>query len=263
MKAGHSELDGCSATLPAMRPSPRLPTVVASLPPPPSSLLRPSTHRRTSSNTRSAGLRRVGRVIYPSQPHLPHRLRLVKSCMVPYHALHPCLLPRPEHLSYLRPPALASLSPITAAASSDPRPIPNTPTHTSALHAVSTSLPVSPTPVSPVPRAPAASYLQTPPPPLALGLPIAPFFPRLLRLHIRFLRHRPWHLLPITPSPKPVVQLLVRNHHPQFLLTPSHRLSYRPKSSFRHRFPQPLLLDRRPCLIRLYPTAQPMPRHFL
>jgi hypothetical protein len=34
MKAGHSKLDGYSATLPAMRPSPRLPTVVAPLPPP-------------------------------------------------------------------------------------------------------------------------------------------------------------------------------------------------------------------------------------
>jgi len=39
MKAGHSKLDGYRATLPAMRPSPRLPTVVAPLPPPPSSLV--------------------------------------------------------------------------------------------------------------------------------------------------------------------------------------------------------------------------------
>jgi len=65
------------------------------------------------------------------------------------------------------------------------------------------------------------------PPPARLS--IAPFFPPLLRRMICFLRHRPWYLLPITPSPKPVVQLLVRNRHPQFLLTPSHRLSYRPK----------------------------------
>ncbi len=74
------------------------------------------------------------------------------------------------------PPALASPGPTTAAPSSDPRPTPNTPTHTLALHAISTSLPVSPIPVLPVPTAPAASHLQTPPLPLALGLPIAPFF---------------------------------------------------------------------------------------
>ena len=36
-------------------------------------------------------LRRVGRLIYPPQPHLSHRLRLVKSCMVPYHAPAPLL----------------------------------------------------------------------------------------------------------------------------------------------------------------------------
>ena len=34
MKAGHSKLDGYSAILPATRPSPRLPKVVAPLPPP-------------------------------------------------------------------------------------------------------------------------------------------------------------------------------------------------------------------------------------
>ena len=44
MKAGHSKLDGCSATLLAMRPSPRLPTVVAPLPPLPSSLLCSHTY---------------------------------------------------------------------------------------------------------------------------------------------------------------------------------------------------------------------------
>ena len=55
------------------------------------SYLRPSTHRRTSSNTRSAGLRRVGRLIYPPQPHLSHRLRLVKGRMVPYYAPAPLL----------------------------------------------------------------------------------------------------------------------------------------------------------------------------
>ena len=35
---------------------------------------------------------------YPPQPHLSHRLPLVKSRMVPYHALHPCPLPRPDPL---------------------------------------------------------------------------------------------------------------------------------------------------------------------
>jgi len=39
MKAGHSKLDGYGATLPAMRPSSRLPTVVAPPPLLPSSLL--------------------------------------------------------------------------------------------------------------------------------------------------------------------------------------------------------------------------------
>ena len=34
MKAGHSKLDGYSATLPARRPFPRLPAVLAPLPPP-------------------------------------------------------------------------------------------------------------------------------------------------------------------------------------------------------------------------------------
>ena len=34
MKAGHSKLDGYSATLPAVRPSPRLPTAATPLPPP-------------------------------------------------------------------------------------------------------------------------------------------------------------------------------------------------------------------------------------
>jgi hypothetical protein len=79
-----------------------------------SSYLRPSTHRRTSSNTRSAGLRRVGR------PPLSHRLPLVKNRMFPYHVLHPCPLPRPEHpLSRLAadPPPLspASIAPLAAA----------------------------------------------------------------------------------------------------------------------------------------------------
>jgi len=70
MKAGHSKLDGCSATLPAMRPSPQPPTLAA----PPStatffasmrSYRRPSTHRRTAANTCSAGLRSVGRPPLP------------------------------------------------------------------------------------------------------------------------------------------------------------------------------------------------------
>jgi len=68
---------------------------------------RLSTHRRTSANIPSAGLRSVGR------PPLSHRLPLGKSRMVPYHALHACLPPRPEHLlSRLaaEPPPLSSAS---------------------------------------------------------------------------------------------------------------------------------------------------------
>ncbi len=53
---------------------------------------RPSTHRRTSANTRSAGLRSVER------SPLSQRLTLVKSRMVPYHALSTCPLPWSEHL---------------------------------------------------------------------------------------------------------------------------------------------------------------------
>jgi hypothetical protein len=63
MKAGHSKLDGYSATLPAMRPSPRLPTVVVPLLSPfffasMRSYLRSSTHR------------------LPYRPKLPSRYRL-------------------------------------------------------------------------------------------------------------------------------------------------------------------------------------------
>jgi hypothetical protein len=56
------------------------------------------------------------------------------------------------------------------------------------------------------------------PPPVRL--PIAPFFPRLLHLRSRFLRHWPRHFLPIIPAPKPGVQFLLRNLHPQCLRTP-------------------------------------------
>lgn len=62
-----------------------------------------------------------------------------------------------------------------------------------------------------------------------IRLPIAPLFLHLLRLRIRFLRHRPGHLLSIAPAPKPVVQLLVRNLHPWLRLTPPNRLPYRLK----------------------------------
>jgi hypothetical protein len=79
-----------------------------------------------------------------------------------------------------------------------------------------------------------------------IRLPIAPLFPRLLRL--RFLRHRPWHFLPIAPMPKPGVQLLVRNRRSQLPPTPRHRLSYRPKLPFRYRLPHPPLLLLRPYL---------------
>ena len=44
MKARHGKLDGYRATLPAMRPFSRLPTVLAPLPPPPSSLLCSHTY---------------------------------------------------------------------------------------------------------------------------------------------------------------------------------------------------------------------------
>ena len=49
-----------------------------------------------------------------------HRLRLGKSRMVPYHALHPCPLPRPEYLLNrlaADPPPLspASIAPLAAA----------------------------------------------------------------------------------------------------------------------------------------------------
>jgi hypothetical protein len=53
---------------------------------------RPSTHRRTSANTRSTRFKRVG------QSPLSHRLRLVKSRMAPYHALSTCPLPCSEYL---------------------------------------------------------------------------------------------------------------------------------------------------------------------
>ena len=97
MKAGHSKLDGYSATLPAMRPSPRLPNFATTASTAVffafmRSYRRPSTHRRTSANTRSTRFKRVG------QPPLSNRLRLVKSRMAPYHALSTCPLPCSEYL---------------------------------------------------------------------------------------------------------------------------------------------------------------------
>ena len=65
------------------------------------------------------------------------------------------------------------------------------------------------------------------PPPARL--PIVTFFPPLLRLLIRFVRHRLWYLLPIVPTPKPGIQFLVRNRQTQLSPTPRHRLPYRPK----------------------------------
>jgi len=141
-------------------------------------------------------LRQIGRLIYPPQPDLRYRLRFVKGRMIPPHVPHACRLPRPEHLGHLNPLHPSHPVPSTGAPSSDPRLTPNTPTYTSVLHAISTSLPASSIPAVPVPRAPAASHLQTPPLPLALAppparLPIALLSPPLLRLHIRFRRHRP------------------------------------------------------------------------
>jgi hypothetical protein len=99
MKAGHSKLDGYRATLPATsdetlpsasnrRSTSSTAACLASM----RSYIRPSTHRRESSNTRFAELGRVGR------PQLSHRLPLVKSRMVPYHALHLYPLPRLDPL---------------------------------------------------------------------------------------------------------------------------------------------------------------------
>jgi hypothetical protein len=138
-------------------------------------------------------LRQIGRLIYPPQPDLRYRLRFVKGRMISPHVPHACRLPRPEHLGHI-PCTLLTPVPSPGAPSSDPRLTPNTPTYTSVLHAISTSPPASSIPAVPVPRAPAASGLQTPPLPLALApppvrLPIVSFFPCLLRLRSRFLRH--------------------------------------------------------------------------
>ena len=79
------------------------------------SYLRPSTHRRTSANTRSAGFRRVGRVDIPAAaPSLPPA-SLVKSRKVLYHALHSCPLPRPEYLLNRLAADLSTLSPASIA----------------------------------------------------------------------------------------------------------------------------------------------------
>jgi hypothetical protein len=117
MRAGHSKLDGYSATLPAIETFPlasnrRSTASTAAFLASMRSCLRPSTHRRTSANTRSAGFRRVER------PLLSHRLLLGKSRMVSYHA--PAPLPRPEHLLNrlaADPPPLspASIAPLAAA----------------------------------------------------------------------------------------------------------------------------------------------------
>jgi hypothetical protein len=108
MKAGHSKLDGYSATLPAMRPSPRLPTVVAPLPPPPSSLLCAHTYvplptaeppqipapQDCAQESRAVDIPAAAPPLPPPSPcgklHGP----------IP----RPCPLPRPEHPSYLHPP---------------------------------------------------------------------------------------------------------------------------------------------------------------
>jgi len=197
-------------------------------------------------------LRQIGRLIYPPQPDLRYRLRFVKGRMIPYHVPHACRLPRPEHLGHLNPLHPSHPVPSPGAPSSDPRLTPNTPTYTSVLHAISTSLPASSIPAVPVPRAPAASHLRTPPLPLAVAPPPArrpiALFPRLLRLRIRFLRHWLWYLLPIAPAPKLGVQLLVRNRPTQLPPTLRHRLPYRPKLPSRYRLPHPPLLLLRPYL---------------
>ena len=118
----------------------------------------------------------------------------------------------------------------------------------------------------------AISHLQTPPLALPLAspparLPIAPLFPCLLRLRIRFLRHWPWYLLPIASTPKPVVQLLIRNLYTQLPPTPRHHLPYRPKPPLQYRlrhpplprpyfWPHSLICASIPRLIPLYPPLR-------
>ena len=116
MKSGHSKLDGYRATLPATSdetfpsvssrhgPSSTAACLASML-----SYLRPSTHRRTSANTRSAGFRRIER------PHLPHHLPLVKSRMAPCHTLSTCPLPCSEHLLNQLAAAPPPLSPASIA----------------------------------------------------------------------------------------------------------------------------------------------------
>jgi len=64
-------------------------------------------------------------------------------------------------------------------------------------------------------------------------------------------------------TPKPVIQLLVRNCHPKLLRTPCHRLPYRPKPPFRYRLLHPPLLLPRPYLSAFGPTPQPVPPYLL
>ena len=107
---------------------------------------------------------------------------------------------------------------------------------------------------------------QSPPPPASLpaveGPPKAPFSPGLLGLLIRPLRQRPGHLLPIPPSPKPVIQLSLRHLYPKRLRTPPHCFSNRPKSTLRYRLPQLSLLLHRPGLAMRLPIALLMAGHF-
>jgi len=107
MKAGHSKLDGYNATLPAMRPPPRLPTVVAPLPPPPASLLCAHTYALlpTAEPTQipapqdcAQANRAADRPASARPPPPP------SPCKRPHSTIpRPCPLPRPEHLSYLHP----------------------------------------------------------------------------------------------------------------------------------------------------------------
>ena len=120
MKAGHSKLDGYSATLPAMRPSARLPAVVAPLPPPFSSRLCAHTYALlpTASpivlscppDTASLTLRSCSCVHTsgPTPSSVPPYLLYIPS-LIP---LHPPLPPPPLSPASIAP--LAVTSPVPA-----------------------------------------------------------------------------------------------------------------------------------------------------
>jgi hypothetical protein len=214
------------------------------------SYLRPSTHRRTSSNTRPAGLRRVGRLIDPPQPDLPHYLRLVKGRMVPYHALHPCLLPRPKHLSYLHPPYPLHPVPLQPPRLGSTPNTKYTHSHLSSIRRlcfsprlphtrlICRSIPsrISSTKTTSSPcLSPSACKAAHSPPFYTPPEPAHPLSP-------------PLAVAPSSDNPSAETSRTTscRKSPPQLPPTPRHRLPYRPKPPFRYRLPHPLLLLPRP-----------------